>query len=152
MKRFILFLSSTLVLTCAVFAQGTGSSQNVDKRVVLSGTVYDINGSVIPLGHVVARSYEGKEYQATTNDQGIYRFELPLGLYKIEASASGFCPKRFQLVRVRTGSTPIRNPLDFVLEVAESGRPCKQATMIEKEPKKPGPKIRKPEIFRSIAD
>jgi hypothetical protein len=151
MKRFILFLSSTLVLTCTVFAQSTGSSQNVDKKVVLSGTVYDINGSVIPFSHVLAQNSAGKQYRATTNDEGVYKIELPIDIYAIKVDAPGFCPSRVRFFRVRN-SPSVAASHDVVLEVADDDRPCKQKTMIEQEPKKPKRKIRKPEIFRSIAD
>jgi hypothetical protein len=146
MKLWILFLLLTFVLTCTVFGQTTGSSQAVGAKVVLTGTVYDINGSVIPVSHLVARSFAGKEYQATTSDEGIYKIELPLDVYKIEVNAPGFCPKRVEMFRVRN-SPLVQRPLDFVLEISEGDRPCKQKTMIKKEPQ-----IRQPEIFRSIAE
>jgi hypothetical protein len=147
MKRCLLFLSFGLILAGAVSGQTTGSSQDGAPKVVLTGTVYDINHAVIPFSKVVARSYGVKEYQATTNAEGIYKLELPLDVYKIEASAEWFCPRRIELFRVRSSSTPIRSPLDFVLEVSEGDQPCKQKTMIKK--KRP---IRQPELFRSIAE
>lgn len=146
MKRFLLFLSFGLILAGSVSSQTGNSSQNVDKKVILSGTVYDPNGSVIPGGEVVARSFGVKEYQATTNDEGVYKIELPLDVYKIEVNAPGFCPKRIEIFRVHD-SPLVQRPLDFVLEVAEGDRPCKQKTMIKKQ--RP---IRKPELFRSIAE
>ncbi len=164
MKRFVLFLSSALVLTCTVFAQSSSSSQNIDKKVILTGTVYDINGAVIISSQVVARSSSGKEYQATTNTEGIYKIELPLDVYKIEVNAPGFCPTRVEMFTVRKSplvdgkfsllQKDYDRPLDFVLELPPSETPgllvygpCKQKTMIKQEPQ-----IRKPELFRSIAE
>lgn len=147
MKRFVLFLLIALILTCAVPGQTGRSSQNVDKKVILSGTVYDIHGSVIAFSEVVARSSSGKDYQATTNTEGIYKIELPPDVYKIEANAPGFCPTRAEMFRVRY-SPFITALFDVVLEVSEGDRPCKQKTMLKKQE----PKIRKPEISRSIAD
>jgi hypothetical protein len=155
MKPFALFLSIALVLTCTVFGQTSSSSQSVEKKVeaVLTGTVYETNGSVILHAQLLARSLAGKEYQATTNTEGSYKIELPLDVYKIEASAPGFCPSRVEMFRVRK-LTLVQRTLDFVLELPPSEtpgvmgyRPCKQKTMIKKEPQ-----IRKPEIFRSIAE
>ena len=164
MKRLVLFLSIALVLTCTVFGQEIGPSQSDAPRVVLTGTVYDKNGSVIVNAELLARSFAGQEYQATTNTEGIYQIELPLDVYKIEANAPGFCPKRIEMVGVRKSpqfhgkfsllKKDYDRTLDFVLELPPSEtpgvmgyRPCKQKTMIKKEPQ-----IRKPETFRSIAE
>jgi len=146
MKRFLLFLSFGLILAVSISGQTGNSSQNVDKKVILSGTVYDKNGGVIALAHVVARSFGVKEYQATTNDEGFYKIELPLNVYKIEVNAPGFCPKRVEMFRVRS-SPLVQRPLDFVLEILEGDRPCKQKTMTKKQ--RP---TRQPELFRSIAE
>ena len=130
-----------------MFAQTDSSSQNVDKKAILSGTVYDTNGSVLVHAHLVARSSRAKEYEATTNAEGSYKLELPVDVYKIEVNATGFCPTTVEMFRVR--KSPFRvMPLDVVLEVSEGDRPCKQKTMI----KKPEPKVRQPELFRSIAE
>lgn len=146
MKRSVNLLLLALILAITVFGQSTGSSRKVGKKVVLTGTVYDTNGGVIALGHVVARSFGVKEYQATTNDEGFYKIELPLDVYKIEVNAPGFCPKRIGIFRVRN-SPLVQRPLDFVLEISEDDRPCKQKTTIKKQ--RP---IRRPELFRSIAE
>ena len=151
MKRLILFLSAMLVLTCTEFAQSTGSPQNVDKNVVLTGTVYDTNGSVILFSHVLAQNSAGKQYRATTNDEGVYKIELPIDIYAIKFDAPGFCPSRVRFFRLRNSPSGAAS-LDVVLDVAEGDRPCKQKTMIEQEPKKQERKIRKPELFRSIAE
>jgi hypothetical protein len=116
----------------------------------LRGTVYDRNGAVIPSSHVVARSFAGKEYRATTNGEGVYKIELPMDVYRIEVAAPGFCPIRVRMFRVR--KSLFETPLDVVLEVAEGDPPCQQKTPVKKEPKTQEPKIRKPEIFRSIAE
>lgn len=147
MRRSILLLAFALILAGTVSGQTGSSSQNVDKKAVLTGTVYDINGSVIVFSHVVARSSRGKEYQATTNTEGIYKLELPPDVYKIEVNAPGFCPTSVEVFRV-LNSPVVQKPLDVVLEVSEGDRPCKQKTMIKKQE----PKIRKPELFRSIAE
>ena len=151
MKRFVLFLSSTLVLTCTVVAQNSSSPQNDDKKMVLRGTVYDTNGSVIPSSHVVAHNSAGKEYRATTNGEGVYKIELPIDIYAIKVDAPGFCSSRVRFFRVRNSPSGA-TLLDVVLDVADGDRPCKQKTTIERDPKKPLRKIRKPEIFRSIAE
>src|ERR1700704_6669872 len=104
MKLWILFLSFTLILTCTAFGQSAGPSPASTPRVVLTGTVYDVNGSVILHAELLARSFAGKEYQAETNTEGVYKLELPLDVYKIEANAPGFCSKRVEAFRVRKSS------------------------------------------------
>jgi hypothetical protein len=151
MKRLALFLSFGLILASTIFGQTGSSSQNVDKKVVLTGKVYDINGAVLMSSQVMAENSAGKEYQATTNREGVYKIELPIDIYAIKVDAPGFCPSRVRFFRVRNSPCGVM-PLDFVLDVSDGDRPCKQKTMIEKEPKKPEPKVRKPEIFRSIAE
>jgi len=151
MKRSIFLFAFTLILAGAISGQTGSSPQSDEKKVVLGGTVYDTNGAVIPFSHVLAQSPAGKEYRATTNGEGVYKIELPIDIYAIKVDAPGFCPSRVSFFRVRNslfGATP----LDVVLDVADGDRPCKQKTMIEREPKKPVRKIRKPEIFRSIAE
>ena len=163
MKNFPRFLSLVLILTCAAFGQTSSSSQTGGPGVLLTGTVYDTNHAVIVSSEIVARSSGGKEYQAKTNTEGVYKIQLPEDVYKIEANAAGFCPKRVDLFRVRKSSlvverlsTPpvLQGPLDFVLEVPPNDtpgllgyRPCKQESMIKKEPP-----TRRQELFRSIAD
>jgi hypothetical protein len=146
MRRIILLLAFALILAGTILGQTGSSSQNVDKKVVLTRTVYDINGAVIISSQILARSSSGKEYRATTNTEGIYKVELPADVYKIEVNAPGFCRSRVELFRVRK-SPSVATPLDVVLETSDGDRPCKQKTMIKKEPK-----TRKPEVFRSIAE
>jgi hypothetical protein len=164
MKNFPVFLSLVLILTCAAFGQ-TSSSSQTSGTAVLTGTVYDTNHAVIVSSEIVARSSGGEEYQARTNTEGVYKIELPLDVYRIEANAPGFCPKRVEMYRVRkssrlverlsTRTMPVlQRPLDFVLEVPPSDtagllgyRPCKQESMIKKEPP-----TRHAELFRSIAE
>ena len=117
----------------------------------MRGTVYDTNRSVIPSSHVVAQNSAGKEYRATTNGEGAYKIELPIDIYAIKVDAQGFCSSRVRFFRVRNSPSGARSR-DVVLEIADGDRPCKEKTMIDKEPKKQERKIRKPEIFRSIAE
>jgi hypothetical protein len=144
MKR-LLFISFALILAGAVLANPGRSSQASARRVLLAGTVYDINHAVIVWGEVTAQNAEGKNFWAVTNGEGVYRFELPLDEYRIEANAPGFCPKRIDLVRMR--KSPPQKALDFVLDMTQGDRPCAQKTMIKKA--SPGSKQGPP---RNIAE
>jgi len=145
MKRFLLFILFALILAGSVIGRNGSSSRAIGAKLTLTGIVYDSNHAVIAGSQVVAQDFEGKEYSALTNDEGAYKLELPFGTYKIEANASGFCPKRVDVLRVYRSLTV--KPLDFVLQFNDGDRPCPQKTMIKKEPN-----VRKPEIFRSIAE
>ena len=138
MKRLLLLLVA-LILTGSVLAQATSTSQGKTTKGVLTGTVYDVNHAVIVASEVVAQDPKGKEYWATTNTEGVYKFELPLATYRIEANAPGFCPKRVEMFKMRNSRT---GPLDFVLREKPPGavldiegrvRRCPQQTMIKKE-------------------
>jgi hypothetical protein len=138
MKRLLLVLVA-LILAGSVLANTRNTSQGETTKVVLTGTVYDPNHAVIVSSEVVARSPVGKDYWATTNTEGVYKFELPLATYRIEANAPGFCPKRVEVFKLRN-SRP--GPLDFVLDLMPPSvvldfegrsRPCAQKTMIKKE-------------------
>jgi hypothetical protein len=120
------------MLLGAVVANPGSSSQATVKRIVLTGTVYDRNHAVIVSSQITAQNPEGKNFWAVTNNEGVYRFEIPLDEYRIEANAPGFCPWRIALVRALKTSMP--KPLDFVLEMEQSDRPCAQKTMIKKAP------------------
>lgn len=134
----LLLISFALILAGGVLANPGHSSQALTRRVLLSGTVYDVNHALIVWSEVTAQNADGKNFWAITNDEGVCKFELPLDEYRIEANAAGFCPKRIDLVRMR--KSPAQGPLDFVLEMTQSDRPCAQKSMIKKGPRiKPGP-------------
>lgn len=145
MKRRLLFLSFALLLAGAVITNAGRSSDPRVANVILFGTIYDTNHSVIPYAQIVARSLEGKEYWVTANDEGAYKFELPLARYRVEANSPGFCPRRLGVIGEHYSVT--QRPLDFILEAEHSERPCRQKSMIRKEQPR-----RKPELFRSIAE
>lgn len=145
MKR-LLFLFFALLLAGAVVANTGRSSEAKAAKTILFGTIYDTNHAVIANAQVVAQSFEGKEFWATSNTEGAYKIELPSGRYKVEANSPGFCPR--QVAIVGDGRSTLQRPLDLVLELQDGDRPCKQKTMIKKEPRP----TRKPQLFRSIAE
>jgi hypothetical protein len=74
MKRLLLLLVA-LILVGTVLANTRSASQAKITKSILTGTVYDPNHAVIMSSEVVARSPEGKDYWATTNSDGVYKFE-----------------------------------------------------------------------------
>src|SRR5713226_7183455 len=103
MKRLLIFLSLGLILAGAVPGKTSGASQG--KKLILIGTVYDTNHAVIADSEIVAQNFEGQEYSVMTNGEGVYKFELPFASYRIEANASGFCPRRVDVLRVHNSPT-----------------------------------------------
>ncbi len=136
MKR-LLCISLVMVSTGGAMV-GRGSwSRARAMKIVVTGRVYDRNHALIVLSEVTAENADGKNYRAMVDGEGVYKIELPLDEYRIEANAPGFCPRRFNLVRAQKQAG--KKSLDFVLEMAQSDRPCAQQSMIKKAPRaKPG--------------
>ena len=131
MKGMVLVLAVTVVFSND-FGQSSNSLQAGGPKMTLTGTIYDIHGSVIAQGRVTALRTDGTRYDVTTDEGGIYRFELPLAIYKLSATAQGFCPttvERFQIVN----STYGKMSLDLVLQVGNSYPGCKHEITIRKK-------------------
>jgi hypothetical protein len=107
----ILFLTAT-----AALAQSD--------RSTITGVVTDPSGAVIPGACVGALNQAtGLKYATTTNGLGIYALpQLPVGQYKVAASAKGFATGELS-VRVHVSETPT---LNFTMKVATQ----KQETII----------------------
>ena len=80
----------------------------------LQGTVYDTKGAVVPGVEVVVRNMEtGQERNLKTNDDGLYTASfMPIGLYKITASGSGFSTATQENVEITLNQTRV---IDFTL-------------------------------------
>ena len=86
----ILFLCAIVDVT---LASVNGQTEQLD---VLSGTVTDTSGALIPGASVVARSLAtGSEVKTVSNGEGEFRFtELLPGEYTVTATTTGFSPAR----------------------------------------------------------
>ncbi len=112
-----------LALFCA-------SSLLAQVSAVLSGTVTDPSGGLVPDATVTAQSTEtGASRQTTSDAAGRYQFSsLPIGLYEIRAKKTGFTET------VRTGVVLAVNQsaiVDFNLHIGESSQ---QITVNEDAP------------------
>ena len=139
MNRVLQLFTIALLMAPVGVAQRQPSSQTTPPKTILLGTLYDSNHAVIVGGQVVARDADGQDFEATTNGEGVYSFEVPAGIYKIEANADGFCPKRVEKFKATDGV------LDLVLLVRDRMKPCKQRSMLK-------PQIRPLDIPRRIAE
>ena len=144
MKKAALVVSMLLLLLCpSASAQQRDAAPGGEQKMTLTGVLYDINGAVIITGaSVVAESAGGQKYESATDEDGFYRFELPLAVYKIRASAPGFCPREYADFKV-VASTHGKMALDFVLEVADKQSSCWPGSYVETAPKR---KRKKPGI------
>jgi hypothetical protein len=124
MKKILLTSAALLMLAAAANAQNGTPVGEGKPTMTLTGAVYDTNGAVIVNGlKIVLRGVVGAPYETSTNEEGIYKIKLPLGVYRIRVSAPGFCPAMVEKYRV-VNSTYGKMNLDFVLEVHEPGESC----------------------------
>ena len=56
-------------------------------QAILSGTVYDANGAVIPQTIVIAINERGEKFATLANSEGIYVLNLPFNRYNSKSSA-----------------------------------------------------------------
>ncbi|HSE98436.1 MAG TPA: carboxypeptidase-like regulatory domain-containing protein [Blastocatellia bacterium] len=110
-KRVLAGLMACFLLApLSVFAQtSTGA---------IEGTVTDNQGNVISGATVsIKQTATNLTRQATTNESGIYRFDLlPVGLYELRFEASGFQRKVLTDFELRLGQTA---RLDITLDVGQ---------------------------------
>src|SRR5437867_812575 len=84
MKRLALAILVVLSLAVGVSAQTF--------RGAINGTVTDPSGGVVPNAAVKATEIAtGIDHNTTTTSEGVFAFQdIPLGLYKVAVTASGF--------------------------------------------------------------
>src|SRR5262245_10250342 len=77
----------------------------------MEGSVTDQTGAVIPGPAVAIRNVEtGQERSVITNAEGFYRAPfLPLGLYRVIASAQGFANVTQENIQVTLNQTVVAN-------------------------------------------
>lgn len=102
----ILVLFFCLTISC--------SSQSA----VLSGTVYDQKGAVIPSAEIKLKGKTGKDYKVKTNDIGKYEIQLYEGIYTIVFTANLFKNlkiKNYKIISISYG----KMALDVSLEAKD---------------------------------
>ena len=103
------------VLSGLIFAAAVLSAQGSDSTLV--GTVTDPSGAAVPGSRVAAASAApGIEYTTSTDRAGQYRLDhLPVGLYRVTASAANFAARTVANVELQLNRTV---PLNFGLQLA----------------------------------
>ncbi len=99
MNRFMLAMAMTIFIVSSVFAQTS--------RGIVSGTVTDINGAVVPGAEVkLTNTATSVERTVTSNSDGFYRFDaVDLGKYSVKISATGFKTVNESNVEVNANQT-----------------------------------------------
>lgn len=80
--------SLKIVILCLLILPFSIPAQS-DHLSKLTGTVYDIEGSVVPGAKVTATSTKGKTYETVTNQEGVYVLTLPFNKYDRKTSWGG---------------------------------------------------------------
>src|SRR6267143_3167816 len=98
MKRLVLAILAVLSLAMGVNAQTF--------RGTINGTVTDPSGGVVPNAAVKAtETATGIDHTTVTTSEGAFTFQdIPLGLYKVTVTATGFPPYAVDKVEVVAGT------------------------------------------------
>ncbi len=106
----------TLTLLALIMSVSFGASQAIAQTVTgsLKGTVSDSKGAVIPGADVVIRNVEtGQERTTKTSGDGTYSATfLPLGVYTITATVTGFSKTSQENIEITLNQTRV---VDFTL-------------------------------------
>jgi hypothetical protein len=126
-------MRSTLVrrflLVCAILALPVAGYA---QEAVLSGTVTDATGAVLP-GTSVRATHEasGNTFEAVTDGRGAYRIPVRVGSYKIDAELSGFTTVTRTGVQLLVGQTAVVNMQMSPSAVAETVTVTGEAPLID---------------------
>src|SRR5437867_1972529 len=120
--RWFLLICSALAVPAASYAQ----------EAVLSGTVTDATGAVLP-GTSIRATHEasGNTFDAVTDARGAYRIPVRIGTYKIVSELAGFTSVTRTGVDVLVGQTAVVNIQMSPSAVAETVTVTGEAPLID---------------------
>lgn len=103
--RKILHFSMSIAFVLSIFA--TNFAQSQATTGLMQGTIYDQSGAVVPGATITIKNVDtGFERVVTSNADGVFTAPLlPLGMYKVTVSASGFADKIREDLKVTIGQT-----------------------------------------------
>src|SRR5688500_354179 len=97
-KKFL-----NLVLVLGLFALAP-LAVNAQTTSAIGGTVVDTTGAVVPNASVVAKGLSGREFTASTSDNGTYVIPaVPSGIYTVSVTAPRFKTSMRTNVKVDAG-------------------------------------------------
>ena len=94
------------------------SIKDAQSAASISGTVSDINGSVIPNAQItLSKTKTAKVYKTKSNDEGFYEFKnLESGVYQLTAILDGFKKTVYQNIEVKNSGS-----LQLTIELESEG-------------------------------
>ncbi len=103
--------SAVRVVLLCILITGLGWSAHAQSTATLQGTVSDPTGAAVPGAKVTVTNQGTNVHLETSSDSaGAYLFSsLPIGLYKLEVSGSGFQTITFTGLKLDVASTVTRN-------------------------------------------
>lgn len=122
-------LKRSLVLMMLFATHAAAYGQTGQAESVLTGLVYDDNGSVIINAVLRVRGADKTERAAWTNEDGVFEIKLKAGNYSIRVESPGFHAAVIEKFRVVASYRGKQN-LDIALEVG----PCSDCRVIEGVP------------------
>lgn len=138
--KAVTFVSVVLIFILFGSAQrltGQGESPSTRGLSILGGRVFDRNGAVVVGSEVSLTGDQGTRFGTVTNEEGIYRVDLPAGFYNLQIRANGFSNFSLECYQIPSGG---QVNFDVSLQVnGESG--C--VSGIGKDSNKPGPRVKK---------
>jgi hypothetical protein len=75
-----------LIFASSIFA----NAQNTERVFILRGTIYDAMKAVVPATELIAKHKDGQIFKTISNDDGVYKIELPFGKYILKFSRNAF--------------------------------------------------------------
>ena len=115
-------VAALLVVPAAGYAQ----------EAVLSGTITDSTGAVLP-GVTLKAVHEasGNSFEGVTDQRGVYRIAVRIGVYQITAELSGFTPVTRSGLQLLVGQTAVINLQMAPGNVTEAVTVTGQAPLLE---------------------
>src|SRR4051812_37814835 len=92
-----------LLFLCAIFLLPAAASA---QEATLTGTISDGTGGVLPGVSVTAvLEATGNRFEGVTDDRGVYRISVRVGVYQITAALQGFATVARPNVQLLAGQT-----------------------------------------------
>jgi hypothetical protein len=115
-SRLIVFIRASLIAACLLLTVSKpAQAQNWNSN--LEGIILDPTGAVVPGATIALRNpATGLRRTTTSSENGFYSFPLlPVGMYELEVSKSGFAAKTLSGLVLQVGQTA---RVDVTLELA----------------------------------
>lgn len=90
LNTIVKILQILVLIFCLSVVVNAQTITDRSEKSILSGTVFDKYGAVIPQTKITFTNKDGKEFITISNEEGFYKIELNEGKYEIEFDKEGF--------------------------------------------------------------